>query len=60
MEASYIASLTEQETIAYELARTKLGSSFDMTKSIGFLKNQQSQKGKEPAKKEQCVVRKHS
>mgnify|MGYP001356282446 CR=1 FL=1 len=34
----YIASLNELEKTAYEIAKTDLGSSFDIEKSIGFLK----------------------
>ena len=33
----YIASLNEMEKIAYQIAKEDLGSSFDITKSIGFL-----------------------
>ena len=34
---AYINQLTPQEKIAYEIAKTKLESSFDLEKSIGFL-----------------------
>ena len=34
----YIKSLTDIEKKAYEIAKEHLGSSFDITKSIGFLK----------------------
>ena len=34
----YVASLNELEKKAYEIAKTDLGSSFDIEKSIGFLK----------------------
>ena len=34
----YIKSLSEIEHKAYEIAKEHLGSSFDITKSIGFLK----------------------
>jgi len=34
----YIESLTETERIAMEIAKQHLGSSFDITKSVGFLK----------------------
>jgi len=34
----YIQSLTETEKLAMEIARQHLGSSFDITKSVGFLK----------------------
>jgi|TARA_X000000368_G_scaffold338332_1_gene276298 hypothetical protein len=39
----YIESLTDQESLALEIAREMLGTSFDMEKCIGFnkwLKNQ--------------------
>jgi hypothetical protein len=34
----YIAQLTDKERIAYETALKCLGSSFDITKSNGYLK----------------------
>jgi hypothetical protein len=34
----YIASLSDQERIALEIAETMLGTSFDMEKSIGYNK----------------------
>lgn len=34
----YISQLTEQELIVLEIAKDHLGSSFDIEKSIGFLK----------------------
>lgn len=34
----YVGSLNELEKKAYEIAKTDLGSSFDIEKSIGFLK----------------------
>tara|TARA_B110000008_G_scaffold167189_1_gene167180 strand:+ start:806 stop:1054 length:249 start_codon:yes stop_codon:yes gene_type:complete len=34
---AYIRQLNPQEKIAYEIAKTKLESSFDLEKSIGFL-----------------------
>lgn len=34
---NYIKSLSEIELKAYEIAKEHLGSSFDITKSIGFL-----------------------
>jgi hypothetical protein len=33
----YISQLTEQELLVLEIARDHLGSSFDISKSIGFL-----------------------
>ena len=33
----YIAQLSQQEQIVLEIAKEHLGSSFDITKSIGFL-----------------------
>ena len=35
---NYISSLNDIEKKAYEIAKEHLGSSFDITKSIGFLK----------------------
>ena len=37
MIRSYISQLTEQELLVLEIARDHLGSSFDISKSIGFL-----------------------
>ncbi len=34
----YIKSLTQQESLALEIAREMLGSSFDMERCIGFNK----------------------
>ena len=34
----YLKSLTEKERITYNIAKEHLGSSFDLIKSIGFLK----------------------
>lgn len=33
----YLAQLTEQERIVLEIAKAHLGSSFDVSKSIGFI-----------------------
>jgi len=33
----YIKTLSEKEKMAYEIAKSDLESSFDITKSIGFL-----------------------
>jgi len=35
---NYLKSLNDFEKKAYEIAKDHLGSSFDITKSIGFLK----------------------
>lgn len=35
-EKAYLRQLTELEQKAYEIAKTHLGSSFHLTKSIGF------------------------
>jgi hypothetical protein len=37
MIRSYISQLTEQELLVLEIARDHLGSSFDISKSIGFI-----------------------
>lgn len=37
-EAEYIETLTEIEKLAMEIAKQHLGSSFDISKSNGFLK----------------------
>jgi len=34
----YINSLSEKERLAYEIAKDHLGSSFELEKSVGFLK----------------------
>ncbi len=34
----YLKELTEKENIAYNIAKEMLGTSFDVEKSIGFLK----------------------
>ena len=41
---AYIDQLTPQEKIAYEIAKSKLESSFDLEKSIGFLNYMKKQK----------------
>ena len=33
----YLATLDEKERIGYEIARDHLGSSFDLSKSLGYL-----------------------
>jgi hypothetical protein len=33
----YLATLDEKEIIGYEIARDHLGSSFDLSKSLGYL-----------------------
>ena len=40
----YLDSLNSSEKKAYEIAKTKLESSFDIQKSIGFLEFMKSQK----------------
>jgi hypothetical protein len=35
---SYLASLTEKERVAMEIAKRMLGSSFDLSLSIGYVK----------------------
>lgn len=42
-EASYIQSLTPKEHKAYLIAKSHLGSSFDLEKSIGFGRYKQEQ-----------------
>lgn len=37
MEEEYIKSLTEREYKAYMIAKSHLGSSFDLQKSIGYI-----------------------
>lgn len=36
LEIEYINSLTEMERLGYEIAKSHLGSSFSLVKSIGF------------------------
>jgi hypothetical protein len=38
VEIAYIESLTDKEKKAYDIARSHLGSSFDLSKSSGFMK----------------------
>jgi len=38
VEKEYIETLTEKEHKAYEIAVSHLGSSFDLSKSSGFIK----------------------
>jgi hypothetical protein len=38
IELAYIESLTDKERKAYNIALSHLGSSFDLSKSSGFLK----------------------
>lgn len=38
VEKAYIDTLTEKEYKAYEIAVSHLGSSFDLSKSSGFIK----------------------
>jgi hypothetical protein len=38
VEIAYIESLTDKEKKAYDIARSHLGSSFDLSKSSGFIK----------------------
>jgi len=38
LEDKYLASLTTKEKLVYELAKKFLGSSFDLQKSIGFVR----------------------
>ena len=37
-EDQYIESLSRKEKQAYEIAKSHLGSSFDLNKSLGFIK----------------------
>jgi len=38
VEIAYIESLTDKEKKAYDIAQSHLGSSFDLSKSSGFIK----------------------
>ena len=38
MEEAYIAQLSEKERIALEIARRMLGSSFNLARSLGYLR----------------------
>lgn len=44
MVKKYLNSLTKQEKIVYEIAKQHLESSFDIEKSIGYLKFVEKQK----------------
>jgi hypothetical protein len=37
LQNKYIASLDEKDKMGYEIAKSHLGSSFDLVKSYGFL-----------------------
>ena len=50
--AQFLQSLTPMEKLAYKIAKADLESSFDITKSIGFLKWTKDQKKKRQKKKE--------
>jgi len=51
--AQFIQSLTPMEKLAYKIAKADLESSFDITKSIGFLKWTKDQKNKKGQKKKE-------
>lgn len=44
--SEFVDALTEQEKIALAIAREKLGSSFNLEKSIGFKKQAEKKSGK--------------
>lgn len=44
MEKDYIKNFTEKEKKAFEIAKSHLGMSFDLEKSIGFQEWKQKQK----------------
>ena len=46
MLKTYIGSLSEREYKAYMIAKSHLGSSFDLEKSIGFKEWKKSQQNK--------------
>ena len=39
----YVESMDDKERVAYEIAKDHLGTSFDLEKSIGFLKFKEKQ-----------------
>lgn len=43
----YLLSLSEKERKAYEIAKDHLGSSFELSKSVGYLKWLEKQSKKE-------------
>jgi hypothetical protein len=45
----YIKSLSEKELQAYLIAKSHLGSSFSLEKSLGFIKWLESEKSKNPS-----------
>lgn len=40
----YVENLTEKEKVALEIAKRMLGSSFDLKKSIGYIKKNSPRK----------------
>ena len=40
-EHAYLESLSEKEKIAYQIAKNHLGSTFDLSKSCGFIEFKQ-------------------
>jgi len=44
MQSEYVKSFNEKEKKAYEIAKSHLGMSFDLEKSIGFQEWKQKQK----------------
>jgi hypothetical protein len=38
LESEYLDSLTEKERVSYEIAKEHLGMSFQLDKSIGFIR----------------------
>jgi len=47
-QEQYIESLSEKELQAYLIAKSHLGSSFSLEKSLGFIKWLESEKSRNP------------
>jgi hypothetical protein len=47
-QEKYIESLSEKELQAYLIAKSHLGSSFSLEKSLGFIKWLESEKSRNP------------
>lgn len=49
-ETSFLESLSAKERKSYEIAKSHLGMSFDLVKSVGFIEWKKQKKGEEKKK----------
>jgi hypothetical protein len=49
-ETSFLESLSTKERKSYEIAKSHLGMSFDLVKSVGFIEWKKQKKGEEKKK----------